>query len=92
MPRIPPEHGVVQVNPCKNPHCENYGIAATQGTGRGAQRDHRTVVGAGRQFPVLKCRGCGEYPPLKSNRGIAEERERLGVYLGVPPKPPVPDS
>jgi transposase-like protein len=49
------------------------------------------VVGAGRQFPVLKCHACGEYPPLKSNQGIAEERERLGAYLSVPPEPSCPD-
>jgi transposase-like protein len=49
------------------------------------------VVGAGRQFPVLKCHACGEYPPFKSNQGIAEERERLGAYLSVPPEPSCPD-
>jgi len=80
-PRIPPEHGGIQVNFCKNPDCENYGIPAAQTTGRGARRDRYAVVGAGRQFPVLKCHTCGEYPPLKSNQGIAEERERLGAYL-----------
>ncbi|MGC1954741.1 MAG: hypothetical protein WA970_19640, partial [Gammaproteobacteria bacterium] len=60
-------------------------------TGRGAQRDRYAVVSAGRQYPVLKCHACGEYPPLKSNRGIAEERERLGAYLGVPPEASCPD-
>ena len=79
MPRIPPEHGGIQVNFCKNPLCENYGTPAAQKTGRGAQRDRYTVVIAGRQFPVLKCHACGEYPPLKRNQGIAEERERLGA-------------
>lgn len=92
MPRIPPEHGGIQVNFCKNPHCENYGIPAAQSTGRGAQRDRYTVVSAGRQFPVLKCHACGEYPPLKSNQGIAEERERLGAYLSVPPEPSCPNA
>ena len=90
-PRIPPACGGIQVNFCKNPHCENYGIPAAQTTGRGAQRDRYAVVGAGRQFPVLKCHACGEYPPLKSNQGIAEERERLGAYLRVPPEPSCPD-
>jgi len=90
-PRIPPEHGGIQVNFCKNPDCENYAIPAAQTTGRGAQRDRYTVVGAGRQFPVLKCHACGEYPPLKSNRGIAEERERLGAYLNAPAEASCPD-
>lgn len=91
MPRIPAEHGGIQVNFCKNPDCENYGIPAAQATGRGAQRDRYAVVGAGRQLPVLKCHACGEYPPLKSNQGIAEERERLGAYLSAPPEPSCPD-
>lgn len=84
-------HSGIQVNFCKNPECENYGIPAAQTTGRGAQRDRYAVVSAGRQFPVLKCHACGEYPPLKSNQGIAEERERLGAYLSVPPEPSCPD-
>lgn len=91
MPRILLEHGGIQVNFCKNPHCENYGTPAAQTTGRGAQRDRYAVVSAGRQYPVLKCHTCGEYPPLKSNQSIAEERERLGIYLGVPPEPSCPD-
>jgi transposase-like protein len=85
-------HGGIQVNFCKNPVCENYGIPAAQFTGRGAQRDRYVVVSAGRQFPVLKCHACGEYPPLKSNQGVAEERERLGAYLGVAPEASCPDT
>ena len=92
MPRIPPKHGGIQVNFCKNPHCENYGIPAAQTTGCGAQRDRYTVVSAGRQYPVLKCHACGEYPPLKRNQGIAEERKRLGAYLGVPSEASCPDA
>ena len=89
--RIPAACGGIQVNFCKNPACENYGIPAAQTTGRGTQRDRYAVVSAGRQYPVVKCHGCGEYPPLKSNQGIAEERERLGAYLSVPPEPSCPD-
>ena len=90
-PRIPLEYDGIQVNFCKNPECENYGIPAAQTTGRGAQRDRYAVVGAGRQFPVLKCHACGEYPPLKSNQGIAEERGRLGAYLVAPAEVSCPD-
>jgi len=91
-PRIPLEHGGIQVNFCKNPGCENYGIPAAPTTGRGAQRDRYAVVGAGRQYPVLKCHACGEFPPLKSNQGIAEEHERLGAYLSVPAETSCPDA
>jgi transposase-like protein len=91
-PRIPLEHGGIQVNFCKNPECENYGIPAGPATGRGAQRDRYAVVGAGRQFPALKCHACGEHPPLKSNQGIAEERERLGAYMSAPAEASCPDA
>lgn len=91
-PRIPLEHGGIQVNFCKNPNCENYAIPAAQTTGRGAQRDRYAVLSAGRQFPVLKCHVCGEYPPLKSNQGIAEEHERLGAYLSAPAEASCPDA
>jgi transposase-like protein len=90
-PRIPPEHSGIQVNFCKNPECENYGIPAARRTGRGTQRDRYAVGSAGRQFPVLKCHACGEYPPLKSNQGIAEEHERLCDYLNASAEASCPD-
>jgi len=88
----PPWHSGIQVNFCKNPECANYGIAAAQCTRGGAPRDRYAVVSAGRQYPVLECRACGEYPPLKSNQGIAEEHERLSAYLSVPPEASCPDA
>jgi len=91
-PRIPPEHGGIQVNFCKNPLCEHFGTPAAQTTGRGERRDRYRVVSAGRQYPVLECHGWGEYPPLKSNQGIAEERARLGAYLSVAPEASCPDT
>jgi transposase-like protein len=90
--RIPLASCGIQVNFCKNPRCPNYGVPATQTTGRGSQRDRYVVVSAGRQFPVLECLACGEYPPLKSNLGIVEERERLGAYLAEPPATCCPDA
>jgi transposase-like protein len=90
--RIPLASCGIQVNFCKNPRCPNYGVPAAQTTGRGSQRDRYVVVSAGRQFPVLECLACGEYPPLKSNLGIVEERERLGAYLAEPPATCCPDA
>jgi hypothetical protein len=56
--------------------------------------DHkmRRFAQAGRHIPVLRCHACGEYPPFKSNQGIAEERERLGAYLSVPPESSCPNA
>ncbi|RMD99229.1 MAG: hypothetical protein D6816_15225 [Bacteroidetes bacterium] len=77
--RIPPEHGGIQVNFCKNPACENFGVAASQKVQRGAgtKKDGYTVVAAGKGVPVLHCHTCNEYPPIKSNQGIHEELQRM---------------
>jgi transposase-like protein len=87
--RIPPETGGIQVNFCKKPTCANYGIPASQriSCGRNAIKDNYTISASGKGIPVLKCHGCGEHPPMKSNSGIAEEQQRLSGYLNSPPEP-----
>lgn len=91
QPRIPePAHGI-QVNFCKNPQCPNFGVPASphrQPRGRSTAetpRDTYTIVGRsnrrGFARPRLQCTLCGEKPPLKSNRAIAEELSRFSGYL-----------
>jgi transposase-like protein len=86
-PRIPLKVDGIQVNFCKNPLCDNYGVPASvdkQPRGRNTQlkeRDSYTLVGSGRHVPMLHCHKCGEYPTLKSNKGIAEEVDRMHLFL-----------
>lgn len=54
MSRIPPNHGGIQVNFCKNWNCKNCGAPGAQTIDRGAHRDRYTAVSAGRQYPALK--------------------------------------
>ena len=81
--RIPLEVGAIQVNFCKNPQCQNFGIPAStkrQPRGRGAAervRDTYTVAGSGRSRPMLRCSFCGQYPTIKSNKAIHEELSRF---------------
>ena len=78
----------LQVNHCRRPDCANFGVPARtkQGkTGPSADRDmnykvHSTNKG---RVPSLKCKACGDNPPMKSNRGIAEEAERLADAAGL---------
>jgi transposase-like protein len=93
-PRIPLEADGIQVNFCKNPLCANYGVPAAQSSnkGRGSNRDVYAVVAAGKNYPVLKCHACGEYPPLKSNTAIQEELARLSIYLTPPSELGCPNS
>jgi len=93
-PRIPPEIDGIQVNFCKNPNCSNFGIPASHVSKKeqGGKRDNYSIVAAGKNFPILKCHDCGEYPPLKSNNGINEELDRLSNYLTLPPEPCCPNN
>ena len=81
--RVPMEVGTIQVNFCKNPQCQNFGIPAStkrQPRGRGAAergRDTYSVVGSGRGTPMLRCSFCGQYPTIKSNKAIHEELSRF---------------
>lgn len=93
-PRIPLEVAGIQVNFCKNPNCANFGIPASsekqpRGPGAGERgRDSYTVTGSTHggkvSTPVLTCLRCNETPPIKSNQGVHEERERMAAYLVVP--------
>jgi len=81
--RVPIEVGTIQVNFCKNPQCQNFGIPAStarQPRGRGVAergRDTYSVVGSGRGTPMLRCSLCGQYPTIKSNKAIHEELSRF---------------
>ena len=81
--RVPVEVGAIQVNFCKNPQCENFGIPAStrrQPRGRGAGergRDTYAIMGSGRDRPMLRCNFCGQYPTIKSNKAIHEELIRF---------------
>ena len=94
--RIPPVADGLQVNFCKNPACDNYGLPAlerikglalTGPFGSGAGRDEYTVSSGlkrGSNIPAIKCKLCGQGPPLKSNQGIKEEQYRIEAYLNTP--------
>ena len=77
-----------QVNHCRQPDCANFGVPARTApgkTGPSADRDmnykvHSTAKGT---IPSIKCKRCGENPPMKSNRGIAEEAKRLADAAGL---------
>jgi transposase-like protein len=93
LPRIPREIDGIQVNFCKNPNCANFGVAASsekQPKGPGARergRDNYRIAGGthgrGISIPVITCLVCNEAPPIKSNQGVHEERERMAAYLAL---------
>lgn len=94
---MPSEVDGIQVNFCKNPTCGNYGVApkltVSRGkTSKGGQQDTYIIQGGGDGVPVLNCRLCGEFPPIKSNSAISEERARLLSDLAERPEPTCPDE
>jgi len=87
VPRVPPAHGGIQYNACKNPKCRNFGVPAEEIPLRAPTGGPYAIVSGGRGYPLLRCNACGETPPIKSNKGIFEEFSRLGAYL-EPSEPP----
>ncbi|UEX77991.1 IS1 family transposase [Sediminicurvatus halobius] len=77
--RVPEAVEGIQVNHCKNPVCENFGLAA-----RNKGKDPAyTRVGANSRPPRIgekaksippsvRCKSCGETIPLKSNAGVVD--------------------
>jgi len=82
--RVPVEVGVIQVNFCKNPQCQNFGVPAStkrQPRGKGAAergRDTYSVVGSGRGTPMLRCSFYGQYPLV-----ISKTTEQLKVIKKI---------
>ena len=79
----------LQVNHCRNPHCENFGVPARTERGKPgpspdrdmAYKVHSTSKGT---TPSIRCKSCGgNPPPLKSNAGIAAEIERMLTTGGI---------
>ena len=90
------QNSAIQVNHCRMPDCNNYGISARTKhgkTGPSGDRDPHYKVASTNKGRVssLVCKCCGEKPPIKSNQGIAEELGRisdslLGTDRGCPRK------
>lgn len=89
MPAVPPEIGGINVNFCKNPSCQNFGVPANLvkwarrkasglNTVPGAAY---TLCGVGKLRPALKCSMCGEIFSIKSNLAVAEEAYRFAGHL-----------
>lgn len=78
----------IQVNHCRMPDCENYGVPARpehSKPGPSAGRDpHYTVESTKRgTVPSVRCKACRDNPPVKSNAAIASEFARLVSVDGL---------
>ena len=90
-PRVPERAEGIQVNSCKNPLCANFNVEPllykynnkndSNGQSKVTQDPNYTIAAYGKQLPVIKCKACNEFTPIKSNQGIFEEKSRLGAYL-----------
>jgi len=89
VPRIPLKSGQIQVNFCKNPMCGNYGVAASQ---NGTGDNYHLTAGSRKPVAKLICKCCNEQFPIKSNVGINEEVNRIGVYLTPADEPTCPNE
>jgi transposase-like protein len=89
-PRSPEPVLGIDVNHCKTPSCDNFGvpIAATATRGPGAANAY-TIVAYGKGIPSARCNACGEHFVIKSNLGIQEEAYR--ILSGTWPADSCPD-
>jgi len=95
-PRIPETFGGIQVNYCKAPRCPNFGVPAGAKRPRllpGAPRGPGAykIVGIGARNPALKCQICGEIAPMRSNRAVFEELQRMSSAIH-PTRPGCPNQ
>lgn len=72
----------LQVNFCKNPQCDNFGIPAKEEhikPGPNLNRDfHYKVTNTSKgRVPAILCKSCKEKIPIKSNTGISAEFTRI---------------
>lgn len=92
----PPSNGI-QVNFCKTPGCQNYGVPSIitkRPRGRppknAPSRKGYTLFSGeqvGSDIILHHCEICGEKFPIKSNQGIHEELARIKRTLPAPPNP-----
>ena len=78
-PRIPEPVAGIQINVCKTPSCENFGLPEYEhikaSDKSGTSRYVR--VAAAKNHPMLRCRCCGVSFTMKSNQGVFEELQRI---------------
>ena len=72
----------LQVNHCRDPHCQNFGFPArTEHGSRGASPDrdmnYKVDRTSGGSVSSIRCKSCLDNPPIKSNAGIVSEIERM---------------
>ncbi len=101
--RVPPSatnplnKQTIQVNHCRMPDCDNYGVPAkTENIKPGPNENgdkYYTVASTNRgRVPSIKCKCCGENPTIKSNQAIVSEIDRLSKHLKNPDDVCCPDE
>lgn len=88
-PRVPVSSHGININFCKNPSCNNFGIPIEEKSLKGPGVVNRySVVAEGKNLPSGRCNSCGEHFPLKSNNSVFEETWRIaGETFGEPSCP-----
>ena len=72
----------IQVNHCRSPQCESYGLPAMSepvrpGPSEGRDPGYKVHSTSRGSAPSIRCKACLDNPPMKSNAGIAAELERM---------------
>ena len=84
--KLPGAERTIQVNHCKMPACENFGVPARTEPityGPSGQRDTAYTLRHSGGLPGIRCKACEDRPPIKSNAAIASEVDRLTRDSGI---------
>ena len=84
--QLPGVEREIQVNHCKMPACENFGVPARwqpSKPGPSGERDLAYTLQKGKGVPGIRCKACRDGPPVKANAAIAREVARLSRESGI---------
>ena len=83
----------MQINFCKNPTCQNYGVAATETKSKGISKSNAyKSVGIGADIAGISCLLCKETLTVKSNLAVVEEAQRMLGEVTISTAPGCPEK
>lgn len=93
--RFPSATNGIDINGCKQPICENFGFPASTDENDLSKNYRYIISSSGKLDATIKCKACASrneeshrfgtvFYPIKSNKAIVEEIQRISAYLDEP--------
>jgi len=93
--RFPSATNGIDINGCKQPICESFGFPASSDENDLSKNYKYIISSSGKLDATIKCKACANrneesqrfgtvFYPIKSNKAIVEEIQRISEYLNEP--------